>query len=161
MASDASADRIVELDRSTCEQLLGSGSVGRVAINGDPSPVVLPVNYAVRDGAVVFRTVEGTKWEAARAEQPASFEVDGIDREHRSGWSILARGRLEALGGDDPVAADVLDELDPLAGGDRPHLVRLTVEELTGRRIPPDAAWTRAHRDHNTWYDRDGSDLLG
>ena len=161
MAGDAEGDRVIELDSTTCEQLLGSGSVGRVAINADPSPVVLPVNYAYEDGAVVFATVEGTKWEAARDRAAASFEVDGIDPDHRSGWSVLVRGQLEPAPDDDPDLARIAAQLDPLAGGERPRVVRLTVDSITGRRIPPDAAWTRAHRSHNTWYGQDGSDLLG
>ena len=154
-------DRVEDLPASTCRQLLRSGHVGRVAVNSDPSPVVLPVNYVERDDAVVFVTTAGTKWDAAQQGAAASFEVDGISEEHRSGWSVLVRGVLEAVVDDEQVPDDVLDALDPLAGGDRDHVVRLAIDEITGRRIPPDAAWTRAHRDHHTWTGRDGSDLLG
>lgn len=155
------SDRVEDLPESTCRQLLGSSGVGRIAINGDPSPLVVPVNYAAQDMTIVFTTAEGSKWEAARAGQPASFEVDGVDPKHRSGWSVLLRGRLEAIDEDDSEVAQLADSIDLLAGGDRPHVVRLHVDEVSGRRIPPDAAWTTAHREHNTWTGRDGSDLLG
>lgn len=154
-------DRIEELPRSTCMQLVGSGTVGRVAVNDDPSPVVLPVNYLLGDDGVVFTTVAGTKWDAATSGAPASFEVDGIDQEHRSGWSVLIRGTLSALAADDQVADEIRDQLAPLPGGARPHLVQLSIDEVTGRRIPPDAAWTTAHRSHHTWTGQDGTDLLG
>lgn len=154
-------DRIEELPESTCLQLLGSGNVGRVAINGDPSPVVLPVNYLHRDEAIVFTTVSGTKWDAARQGVPASFEADGVDQEHRSGWSVLVRGHLAALEGDTEAASEAVDQLEPLPGGRRAHVVRLSIDEITGRRVPPDAAWTRAHRSHHTWTGQDGSDLMG
>lgn len=154
-------DRIEELPESTCLQLLGSGNVGRVAINGDPSPVVLPVNYLHRDEAIVFTTVSGTKWDAARQGVPASFEADGVDQEHRSGWSVLVRGHLSALEGDTAAASEAVEQLEPLPGGRRAHVVRLSIDEITGRRVPPDAAWTRAHRSHHTWTGQDGSDLLG
>lgn len=153
-------DRVEDLPESTCRQLLRAGRVGRIAVNADPSPVVLPVNYVERDGAVVFVTAAGTKWEAARAGANASFEVDGVSEERRSGWSVLVRGVLEAVEGDD-VTEQVLDALDPLAGGDRDNVVRLSIDEITGRRIAPDAAWTRAHREHHTWTGRDASDLMG
>lgn len=153
-------DRVEDLPESSCLQLLRSGHVGRVAINGEPSPTVLPVNYVEHDGAVVFVTAAGSKWDAAQSGTPASFEVDGISDEHRSGWSVLVRGRLEAVGSEDHLNG-VVERLAPLAGGGRDHVVRLSVDEVTGRRIPPDAAWTKAHRDHHTWTGRDGSDLLG
>lgn len=154
-------DRIEDLPRSTCLQLVGSGTVGRVAVNSDPSPVVLPVNYVLRDDAVVFTTDAGTKWDAATGGVPASFEVDGVDQEHRSGWSVLIHGTLSALDASGDTVEEIHDRLDPLPGGPRPHLVRLSIDEVTGRRIPPDAAWTRAHRSHHTWTGQDGSDLMG
>jgi nitroimidazol reductase NimA-like FMN-containing flavoprotein (pyridoxamine 5'-phosphate oxidase superfamily) len=152
-------DRVKDLPESTCLQLLRSGHIGRVAVNGDPSPTVLPVNYVVHEDDVVFVTAAGTKWDAARAGAPASFEVDGVSEEHRSGWSVLVRGRLEAVAGEGQVD-EVVERLTPLAGGVRDHVVRLSIDEVTGRQIPPDAAWTRAHRSHHTWTGRDGSDLL-
>ena len=154
-------DRIEELPASTCLQLLGSGHVGRVAVNGDPSPVVLPVNYVYREEGIVFTTAAGTKWDAAREGAPASFQVDAVNEEHRSGWSVLVRGHLTALGGDDETVAELVNALEPLPGGRRAHLVRLSIDEITGRQIPPDATWTKAHRKHHTWTGQDGSDLLG
>ncbi len=154
-------DRIEELPASICLQLLGSGNVGRVAVNGDPSPVVLPVNYVLRDEEIVFTTAGGTKWYAAREHAPASFEVDGVDQEHRSGWSVLVRGHLTALDSGDEAAAELVEAPEPLPGGTRPHVVRLSIDEVTGRRVPPDAAWTKAHRNHHTWTGQDGTDLLG
>lgn len=157
------ADRVEELPESSCLQLLASGSVGRIAINAAPSPLVVPVNYAARDRTIVFTTVSGSKWDAAQAGDPASFEVDGVDTEHRSGWSVLVRGKLEAVEHEDAAdeLAALLEEVEPLPGGERPHVVRVVIDEVTGRRIPTDAAWTRAHREHHTWTGRDGSDLLG
>lgn len=157
------ADAVEELPESTCLQLLASGGVGRIAINADPSPLVVPVNYAARERTVVFTTVEGSKWQAAQAGDAASFEVDGVDPDRRSGWSVLVRGRLEVVDEhdeDDEIAA-LLQEVDTLPRGERPHVVRLTAEHVSGRRIPQDSAWAKAHRRQNTWTGQDGTDLLG
>lgn len=109
---------------------------------------------------MVFVTSAGARWDAAQEGAAASFEVDGVSRERRSGWSVLARGVPEAVT-DDEIADDDLDALDPLAGGDRDHVVRLSIDDITRRRIPPDAAWARAHREHHTWTGRDASDPAG
>lgn len=155
------ADRTTELDAVTCRQLLGTVRVGRVALPDDPSPTVLPVDFVTHADRVLFRTVEGAKLEAAHAHGPASFQADGFDPTHDTGWSVLVRGHLEEVDGDAPDVRAAIDRLHPLAGGDRPHVVALTIESATGRRIPQDPDWVRAHRDTNTWTDRDASDLLG
>lgn len=156
-----SDDRSTTLDESTCRQLLGAGRLGRIAFNDDPSPTILPVNYVLHGDVVVFRTIEGSKLTAARDEVGASFEVDGVDPSHDSGWSVLVRGRLQEVEESEEVERAVADRLRPLVGGDRPHLVQLTLEQVTGRRIPADPAWVEAHREGNVWHDRDASDLLG
>ena len=57
------ADRVIEeLDEDQCLNLISGGGIGRIAYVGRFGPAVLPVNYALQDGAVVFRTA---------AQQPA------------------------------------------------------------------------------------------
>lgn len=154
-------DRSTVLDPLTCRQLLATVRVGRVALPDDPSPTVLPVDFVLDGDRVVFRTVEGAKLDAAQARGPASFQTDGVDPTHNAGWSVLVRGHLEELEDISPATQAALDALHPLVGGDRPHVVALTIDEATGRRITQDPDWVRAHRETNTWTDRDGSDLLG
>ena len=157
----APPDRSTVLDEATCRQLLGTVRVGRVALPADPSPTVLPVDHVVHGDAVVFRTVEGAKLDAARARGPASFQADGVDAEADTGWSVLVRGHLEEL--EEPTEDDqaAIDRLHPLVGGERPHVVRLSIESISGRRVLQDPAWVQAHRATNTWVDRDASDLMG
>ena len=154
-------DRSTILDEATSRQLLGAARLGRIAINGDPSPTVLPVNYVLHDNVVVFRTVEGSKLTAARQGIAASFEVDGIYPEHHSGWSVVVRGRLEAADDADDELTAAAEGVRPLVGGNRPHLVLLHVEEISGRQIRADRDWIEAHTETTTWRDRDASDLLG
>jgi hypothetical protein len=84
----------------------------------------------------VFQTGPGSKLSAAVMQSPVCVEVDGWDDFNHTGWSVLARGlastvhdeheveRLEAL----PVRPWASPEL-------RQQWVRITVEEVTGRRI--------------------------
>src|SRR5688572_3607376 len=46
----------VELTVSECLGLLGGGVVGRVALSTRLGPRIVPVNYAMYDGAIIFRT---------------------------------------------------------------------------------------------------------
>ena len=154
-------DRSTVLDDATARQLLGTVRVGRVALPDDPSPTVLPVDFVVHGGAILFRTVEGAKLEAARARGPASFQADGIDPTFDTGWSVLVRGHLDEVDDVDEAEQAAMDRLHPMVGGDRPHVVRLSIESMSGRRVLQDPAWVRAHRPTNTWQDRDASDLLG
>lgn len=155
------SDRIEELPESTCRQLLGSGRLGRVAVNGDPSPEVLPYGYVVHEDTVLFSASGDAIAAAAREGTPASFEVDGVSEEHRSGWSVLVRGELTMADRDDPAVAAALEDLASLPGVEPEDAVRLSIEEVTGRRIPADTSWTKAHRSHHAWTGRDATDLLG
>ena len=48
------------LDQERCRALLAEKRVGRVAVVVNGVPEVVPVNYAVVDGDVVFRSGSGT-----------------------------------------------------------------------------------------------------
>ncbi|WP_255276608.1 pyridoxamine 5'-phosphate oxidase family protein [Actinomadura madurae] len=57
MAANSSERPVLEeLDRAECLRLISGGAIGRVAFDDGEGPTVIPVNYAVADDAVVFRT---------------------------------------------------------------------------------------------------------
>ncbi|MES1935004.1 pyridoxamine 5'-phosphate oxidase family protein [Salinisphaera hydrothermalis] len=145
--------RLTELDDATCRQLLASHRVGRIAINGEPSPEVLPVDYVLRDDGLIFHTGLGAKQEAAVRGQPATFQIDGVDAARRSGWSVMVRGRLVLT---EELESPNLPE--PMPGGERPYVVHLSIDSITGRRIPPDRGWLMPGR---VWRGPDASDLMG
>jgi uncharacterized protein len=124
------------ISRDECLQLLAGDEIGRLAVIDGRTPVILPVNYAMDGDAIVFRTAAGTKLEAG-PRSPASFQIDSIDREHHTGWSVVVTGRLEEVTEYDSETLDRLRRLDvaPWAGGDKPHWMRLEPARITGRRI--------------------------
>jgi nitroimidazol reductase NimA-like FMN-containing flavoprotein (pyridoxamine 5'-phosphate oxidase superfamily) len=128
-------DGLELLDDDECARLLSEGEVGRVGITVAGLPVILPVNYAFVDGAVMFRTGEGTKLHAATEHSVIAFEVDAYDALRQVGWSVLAIGRAETV--DEPNDRTGLDgrALAPWAAGSRDVYVRLRPEMLSGRRI--------------------------
>lgn len=119
------------LPREECVRLLVSRGVGRLAIAvPDASPIVVPVNYVMDGVVIVFRSGTGLKLRAMRG-TPVSFQIDDIDPVHRTGWSVLVRGRAyEASHWE----TDHL-MLDAWAPGEKTHWIRIVPDAFTGRRI--------------------------
>src|SRR5207245_187869 len=110
-----------------CWRLLASAEVGRIGfVNGDELEI-LPVNYALDGDTVVFATANGAKlWAVTRG--PVVFEVDQLDAETRSGWSVVVRGLAQELTAVDSSAVlrRVRDlAIRPWAGGFKPYLIRI------------------------------------
>ncbi len=128
---------IFELSPDRCLALLATVSVGRVGVTIDALPAVLPVNFVVSDGSVVFRTVPGTKLDAATRGAVVAFEADAYgNSEDPQGWSVLIRGIAREL--DDPAELAVARTL-PLESwafdGTADRFVRIEPTLVTGRRV--------------------------
>jgi nitroimidazol reductase NimA-like FMN-containing flavoprotein (pyridoxamine 5'-phosphate oxidase superfamily) len=130
-----------QLDENECLRLISPGGVGRLAFSGRSGLTVLPVNYVVQDGSIVFRTAEyGPTDEDLRtgipsAEYDVAIEVDAIDVTAREGWSVLIHGPAHHM---DSLPESVLAQetgVEPWPGGDREHAIRITPTRITGRRI--------------------------
>lgn len=157
--------RLIELDIDTCLRLLGRHHVGRLAVNDDDGPIVVPVNYLLDRGTVVIRSDPGTKLGATDQRDRVAFEIDGIDEERRLGWSVLVRGRLREISEEEELERLRDLPLEPFPGGEKAHYLRLDSSSITGRRIelPPTIPhdWFDVADLGNIWFDQDGSDLLG
>ena len=128
--------RLEVIDRAECLRLLASDVVGRLAVVEGGSPLIFPINYVLDGETVVFRSAGGTKVDAARRAS-AAFEIDGIDRARRCGWSVVASGPLEEVTKFDGRTLERLRQLpvDPWADGTKDHWMRLRLDRLTGRRV--------------------------
>ncbi|MFD0274663.1 helix-turn-helix domain-containing protein [Kitasatospora sp. NPDC127111] len=126
---------LVHLTIPECWDRLGSKGVGRIALPAEPGPIVLPVNYAVDAGTIVYRTDPN----GAAAPTPGttvSFQVDHVDDHLSTGWSVLITGAVEHI--DDVDAIQRLEteqRAEPWAGGSRPLWVRIQPDTISGRRI--------------------------
>jgi nitroimidazol reductase NimA-like FMN-containing flavoprotein (pyridoxamine 5'-phosphate oxidase superfamily) len=135
------ADRVIEeLDESACLVLIASGGVGRIAYLSRFGPAVLPVNYALQDGAIVFRTAENGPLDEdlrtgiANADYKVAFEIDSIDLTGQQGWSVLIQGPAHHVTG---AEQDAVREagVESWAPGDRQLYVRIVPSRVTGRRV--------------------------
>jgi nitroimidazol reductase NimA-like FMN-containing flavoprotein (pyridoxamine 5'-phosphate oxidase superfamily) len=136
MMATRSDSRLDVLGREECLGLLASDVIGRLGVVAGNTALVLPVNYALDGETVVFRTDPGTKLDQGPRAR-SSFEVDRFDREQRTGWSVVATGRLEEVTPYDAATFDRVRRLvvDPWVGGEQAHWMRLLPDRLTGRRI--------------------------
>ena len=125
---------LIILSEKECADLLAQHHVGRVAVTIEALPAVFPVNYALMDGDIVFRTGDGVKLRAALHNAVVAFEIDDYEPIDHGGWSVLAVGVASELTGPDLDRARALP-LRPWADGDRGHYVRVVPELVSGRQI--------------------------
>ncbi len=118
-----------------CLQLLRSRSLGRVAVRIGDAPSILPVNYALLDDDVVFRTDPGTKLSAALMRTLVAFEVDDTDPATRSAWSVLVIGPCEEIRDHATLTRVDALNLEPWVTEGRDYVVRIRTRTLTGRRL--------------------------
>ena len=91
------------LDEDECLRLISPGGIGRIAYTGQYDLTVLPVNYKVHDGAILFRTSEDSltaedlRTGIRRSEYRVAFEIDEFDLQTREGWSVLIQGPAHHL----------------------------------------------------------------
>jgi uncharacterized protein len=83
-----------DLEQSVCWRLISRVAVGRVGFVFDGEPFVLPVNCAVVDGKIAFRTAGDSMLHTLGDGVRVAFEADHVDPVAESGWSVLVRGEL-------------------------------------------------------------------
>ena len=141
------ADRVIEeLDRDEALRLISPGGIGRIAYTSRFGPTVLPVNYTLYEGAIIFRTAENGPLDEdlrtgiAGADYEVAFEIDDIDPVSEAGWSVLIQGSAHHMATEAERAAVRESGVEPWAGGSREHAIRVTPIRITGRRLRHPAA---------------------
>lgn len=136
------SDRKIEhLNEDECLRLIAPGGIGRIAYQSRFGPAVLPVNYQLHDGAIVFRTAEHSPLDEdlrtgiTDAEYKVAFEIDEFDQAARSGWSVLVQGSAHHVRAGAEREQAVAAGVDPWPSGDRELFVSITPTHITGRRI--------------------------
>jgi len=123
------------LSKDECLCLLGRSKLGRVGVTVGAIPEIFPVAYCVTDGAIAFRTGEGTKLHAATRRAVLAFEVDDSDDEVQHGWSVLVVGHSSEVTDPEQVIAIRRFLSDTWLPADRYHIVSIAMDRVTGRRI--------------------------
>ncbi|MER5745061.1 pyridoxamine 5'-phosphate oxidase family protein [Streptomyces sp. NPDC002225] len=133
--------RLERIDEKECWVLLGDHGVGRIAIEVADTLDVIPVNYRVIDGRVLFMTTATSALgRAAAAGAEIAFEEDHVDEAFRQGWSVLLVGPVRIVSDSAEsqslrVAAQAQAQAQSWAGEGRDTPVLLLPHRVTGRRI--------------------------
>jgi uncharacterized protein len=137
------ASTVQSMTAAECLQELHEHRVGRVSVTHQALPVIVPVNYAVVGHAVVFRTrSDGFLADACRSAVIA-FEIDELADDGSCGWSVLVVGVASAATDSELLRATGLG-LASAAGDGLDHFVRLSIGQLSGRRVNMDVPVTAA-----------------
>ena len=122
------------LGREECLSLLAPRPVGRVVFTHRALPVVLPVNFLLHDTGVLMRVGPGSVLAGVSRGAVVAFQVDDVDAGPDTGWSVTVVGRADEVG-DEEIRQRALTALAPWTDGDLDHVVRIGLEQVTGRRL--------------------------
>jgi nitroimidazol reductase NimA-like FMN-containing flavoprotein (pyridoxamine 5'-phosphate oxidase superfamily) len=128
-----------ELAFDECVRLLNAGVVGRIALTTPDGPHIIPLNYSVVDEALVVATSPYSALGTYGDGLVVAFEVDRFDYDSHTGWSVVVRGRAEAV--KDPEEVQRLRHMwapRPWADGSRNLLLRIPWTEVSGRSLGGD-----------------------
>ncbi|WP_151526710.1 pyridoxamine 5'-phosphate oxidase family protein [Serinicoccus kebangsaanensis] len=128
------------LSEQECWDRLAEHELGRLAYHLTDEVHLTPVNYAVDHGRIVFRTAEGSKLLGVVMDSDVAFEIDQVDDDAESAWSVIVRGTASLLDGADARDADQL-RLRPWVGTEKFNVVAITVTEVSGREFRLSRPW--------------------
>lgn len=127
---------IVELPEDECLALLETTTVGRIAFVDAEGQQLVPINFALIDGAIYFRTLhDGFLSSLAGGHDDVAFGVDYQDV-FRVGWNVTVRGSAHEA--EDRATINTVlshSRLQPWAGGVRPLVIKITPASIAGRRV--------------------------
>lgn len=135
--STSPRESIIDLPEAECRDLLSTTTIGRIAFVSTEGQELVPVNFALIEGVIYFRTVpDGFLAQLARGHDDVAFEVDHHDDTYRHGWNVTVKGSASQV--EDRATINLVlghARLHPWAGGVRPMVIRVRVESLQGRRV--------------------------
>jgi len=109
------------------------GAIGRIAVSQEQAPIVHPVNFAYRDHEVLVRLGPGLTVDTAEGRLIA-FEVDQVDRDTATAWSVLVRGLATLLPESAP-PDEARQDPTPLVPEPGKKLLAIRTDVVTGRRF--------------------------
>lgn len=126
-----------DLTSAECAEFLALSWMGRLGVIVDDHPEIFPVNHAFDPvtGDIAFPSRSGTKLATAIAAPWVAYEVDGVDGDDGSGWSVLVIGRAEELTDQHEIDKMIRLRKARWALSEKSHWLVIRPVRVTGRRI--------------------------
>jgi Pyridoxamine 5'-phosphate oxidase len=113
-------------------ELLRTANVGRLCVIEHGYPIAVPINFRIvgteADSHIVVRTAPDSL--IGRYQGPASLEVDEIQLDKGTAWSVIVRGTLSKA-----LESSHLPDPKPLLTVGRHQWVILQTSAISGRRF--------------------------
>ena len=138
------------MNRDEMQRMLEEERVGRIGLNDERQPYVVPTDFAYMDGAIYIHTPSnGRKARLARDDPHVCFEVDRYNEAVTDFRSILVRGEIREVSdsAERRSAMDILKEKAVKSGDlteytvspdsfSRILVLRIDISEMSGIRSP-------------------------
>lgn len=146
----SSTSYLPELTEKEMLDLLDAVRVGRLGLNDEPQPYIVPTDFAFKDGAIYIHSpVDGKKTALARRDPHVCFEVDRYNEDVTEYQSVIIRGDIQEV-------LDVSEKRDAMrlmakkavrSGGWKAHvngtpgmgsiaIFKIKINEMTGIKSP-------------------------
>ena len=129
---------VTELTSDECWEMLRDEEFGRLAFRLVDEVHITPINYAVQEGSLLFRTAEGNKLLAVVMGSEVAFEIDRYDEE--SARSVVVRGTARLLPEDEAHRADNVP-LRPWTTTLKYNVVEIQPRIVSGRSFELSRPW--------------------
>jgi nitroimidazol reductase NimA-like FMN-containing flavoprotein (pyridoxamine 5'-phosphate oxidase superfamily) len=126
---------LTELSEEVCREHLAQHSAGRIGFLTPAGPQILPVTYQFRNGNVVFRTSPSGVLSGLVRRSTVAFEIDEIDEQTHSGWSVLVLGFAQAMAHNALLTSAWETGPVPWAEGTRNLFIEITPRTISGRLL--------------------------
>ena len=124
-----------ELSEAECQELLAQHTAGRVGFMAPEGPQILPVTYQYRNGDVILRTSPAGALSGLVRRTSVAFEIDDIDEQNKSGWSVLVLGFAEAIAHNYLLTSAWETGPVPWADGVRNLFIEIKPRKISGRSV--------------------------
>lgn len=114
-------------------KLMSSITLGRLVTYFGGQLEIFPVNFAVQNRTLLFRTAEGTKLFTTVMNDKVLFEVDAHSA--TDGWSVVVRGTAHVLSTAEEIHEAEQVGLLPWVPTAKLRFVRVTPSEISARRF--------------------------
>jgi len=133
--SEVDEPQLTTLSQEECLERLRSAVVGRIGYVVDGMATIIPVNFALVDGDIVFCTAQGStlSWLSLRGR--LAFEADENRPADHEGWSVLVRGVAREVTHPEELVVLRRDHLRSWLRSPHEHWVRISIEAMSGRAL--------------------------